>query len=314
MQAQPPGAAGAAQCHREWLPMRVPTLAVAYIRLQLALGAVPAFAGDHDQLACAVQRRGGDGPRCGKQQRSGGEADQRFHQRALRSGIQQVVDPLQVHGQLLLAVRIGVAEQHEQEIQQGVHGATVQQLRHLRRAVVRADRQCRIRVRAQRIGGVAGDGNQLATHVLELPRQLRQLGQASEFGEHQQHIVRACRRQVGQHQDRVGMRHHQQPEQRQPHGELAGVQAVIAQPVHEQLRGVVEQLHDAFDLRARVGLAGFLFGQRLAAAQGLAQAQVVVAAVWLARCLLRPLKPSFWLNLTTLDWLMPSALASCWDE
>ncbi len=128
--------------------MRAPALAITHIGLQLALRAVPAFAGDHDQLARTLQRRSVDGHRRGKQQRSGSETDQRFHQQVLRSGIQQVVDPLQVHRQLLLAVRIGVAEQHEQEIEQGVHGATVQQLRDLRRAIVRAHHQCCVSMRA----------------------------------------------------------------------------------------------------------------------------------------------------------------------
>ncbi|MNN30888.1 hypothetical protein D3C81_1445510 [compost metagenome] len=83
-----------------------------------------------------------------------------------------MIDPFQVHRQLLLAIRIGMAEQHEQEIEQGVHGATVQQLCHLRRTVVRAHHQRRIGMGAQRVGGVAGDRHYLAAHVLELAREL----------------------------------------------------------------------------------------------------------------------------------------------
>ena len=83
------------------------------------------------------------------------------------------------------------------------------------------------------------------------------------------------------------MRHHQQSEQRQPHGELAGEQAVVTQAVDEQLWCAVEQLHDALDLPAWIGLACFLLGLRLATAQGLAQAQVVIAAVGFVGRLLR---------------------------
>ncbi|PWI00283.1 hypothetical protein, partial [Stenotrophomonas maltophilia] len=60
--------------------------------------------------------------------------------------------------QQLLAVRIGVAEQHEQEIGQGVHGATGQAPREPRRGAGRPHHQRRGSQRAERGGGMGGVG------------------------------------------------------------------------------------------------------------------------------------------------------------